>query len=222
MSVSSTLNERLSRLHEELMMHLAEEEEHRIARKAKRKKRKMEEKRAVLQQEWENTERDHTMVFEEMVQYSYVDPQAVQVIEKSILAPHIGRAVIANRDFAPGDVVCSYGGNILNKDDIDAFDQAFDENDPRGAYIVNVEHDEDGNGILYVDGYPSLLSVEGHVGNFINDSRGIDGAQVNCCIASVYDNSGRICYLLIEANTEIAKGQELWLSYGEKYWKEKE
>lgn len=174
----------------------------------------VDEQKERSKRQWEATERNYTMIFDEMVELGYIDPNAVQVIEQSILAPQIGRAVIAMRDFEPGDVVCSYGGNILDKAAVDEYDRLFDENDPRGCYIVNTDGDQ-----WYVDGFPQLESAQGHMGNFINDARGIAGAQYNCSFDAVY-NEERLCYILIQADRSIAAGEELWLDYGsECYWK---
>lgn len=164
--------------------------------------------------QWQKKKRNHTMIFDEMVELCYIDPEAVQVIDQSILAPQIGRAVIAMREFARGDVICSYGGNILDKAAVDEYDDLFDKDDPRGCYIVNTDGDQ-----CYVDGFPQLESAQGHLGNFINDARGIAGAQYNCSFDAVY-NEEQLCYILIQADRDIDAGEELWLDYGsECYWK---
>lgn len=62
------------------------------------------------------------------------------------------------------------------------------------------------------------IELEGNEMRFINDSRGMV-PQPPYNVQFMQDSSGPIPRLYVEAIANIAAGQELFLDYGDNYWK---
>lgn len=155
-----------------------------------------------------------TVGYDALVKLGIVDPEAVELVSHSLLAPQIGRSVVSKKFFEPGHVVCSYGGDIISEEKVQKlFAKYNDLTQPRVSYMVSVDEN------WTIDGWPRLYSVKKHVGNYINDARGIEGAQVNCAINLVLNETeDQVVYVVIEALACIKPGDELWLNYGDDYW----
>lgn len=191
--------------------------------KSKQQKKKTEKERLIPGQPIERVldqdkllsskQEKSTIEFDALVKLGIIDPQAVELVQKSLLAPQIGRAVIAKRSFSPNQVICSYGGNIISEAAVQKLFAKYGMTQPRVSYMVSVDEN------WTIDGWPRLASVKKHVGNYINDARGIQGAQVNCAINLVLNEAeDKVVYVVIEALTDINPGDELWLDYGNDYW----
>lgn len=136
----------------------------------------------------------------------------------------LGDGVVAGRDFKKGDILCSYGGKVLSKVEHDALVAKHQSHCPRVTYLVGLNEDEEGNvaatasaeELWYLDGHPSNIESIGHVGQFVNDARDIDDCSTNCKIL-IYDLDGKDAVYIV-AERDIKAGEELFLSYGDRYW----
>lgn len=138
---------------------------------------------------------------------------AVRVIDESILEPSLGKSLVALRDISAGQVVCTYGGRVISSEECLALESA--HSNPFCARICYMMCIDDADWVL--DGYPHTARNRTNLGSFINDCRGIERARVNVQFEQVWLDDQR---LLIVAETveSIAKGKELWVSYGPKWW----
>lgn len=147
--------------------------------------------------------------YNELLQQQVVDPKKVKLIPKSIAKPEIGRSVVAMCDMKMSEVVCSYGGQIVNNEQAEKLFQ--DENPQRSAYLFCLHSN------CAIDGYPELPESVGHLGIFVNDPRGIEG-QFENLYWSVKRTGTESARILLRARRNIKKGEELWISYGPNYW----
>lgn len=137
---------------------------------------------------------------------------AVQVIEKSVVRPSLGRAVVALRDIAAGEVICTYGGRVISRKECEAIEKM--HTNPFCAKICYMMHITDD---WILDGYPETTRSRTNLGSFINDSKGIKNARVNVTFEQMWLDDKRLI-VLAEASECITKGEELWVSYGPAWW----
>lgn len=142
---------------------------------------------------------------EELVKLRIIDADDVRIIEKSLICPQIGRAVVANRVFEENDLVCSYGGQILDRAQ---YDQLCKENanacTERLSYFLYVHQG------CTIDGHPDLPESKGHAGIFVNDPRGIAGQKENVCFHFRRPDAESV-QIFLKALCRIEVGSELRL-----------
>jgi SET domain-containing protein len=126
-----------------------------------------------------------------------------------------GQGVFSCRNFYPGDAICEYGGRIVSRDRI---------KDPRYAIVLSKQY--------MLDGFRFPCEDKVNIGSMINDA--LDPFKTNCEILIVPDawkfkyrthneNTGSkktIRAFIICVNKQICVGDELFLSYGERYWRQ--
>lgn len=139
----------------------------------------------------------------------------VRVIERSRVAPHLGRAVAANEPIKAGQCVCVYAGNVLhNKECDELVAQHSNPFCPTVAYFLLIENDEE----WVVDGNPANNNTRDALGSFINDPRNIPGADMNCKFENEWDKEKGEVLLYVLATRDIERDEELWTSYGSDWW----
>jgi hypothetical protein len=119
-------------------------------------------------------------------------------IKKSKI-PRAGKGLYAKKDFKRGDFICWYMGYLIEND-----------------MIVNGYYDSDY--ILKLPDknlYICAEDVNSCFGRYIND--GLSKYNSNCIFETYTD----IYSAGIKAKKKINKGDELYLTYGTDYWKEK-
>ena len=121
----------------------------------------------------------------------------------------LGDGVVAKRRFKKGEVVCSYGGKVLSADEHHALVQKHDYRCGRVAYFIALVPEA-----WYLDGHPSNLGSQNHVGQFINDARGLEGCETNCMIrVDATHERDSLFTVQIEATRAIQANEELFISY---------
>lgn len=126
-----------------------------------------------------------------------------------------GRGVFAQRVFYPGDAICEYSGTILT---------ARRAKNMRYAVALSSKY--------ILDGFQFPCKHRMNVGSMINDAK--DPQRTNCAILIVSD-AKRFRYktgnenrgakkisaraFIVCVYQPIQNGQELFLSYGKRYWK---
>lgn len=129
----------------------------------------------------------------------------------SVTDAQLGMGVMARRNFDEGDIVCTYGGRVISEQEHQALVGMHDWRCPRVAYLVDLEE-----GKWVIDGHLSVLESHSHVGQYINDAKGIKGATTNVYISKERLKGKPVVY--IRASRKIKVGEELFLHYGDDYW----
>lgn len=148
---------------------------------------------------------------EELTRRRFIEKDAVRVAQCSI--PAIGRSVYTTRAVRQGAHVCSYGGRVRVLPESNSYTV--------GCILVCIDaSDEDDAGE--------------HVGHLINDPYGPlcypDGtrAEPNVAFAGTYLPTIDIVskcgqshrpFVTIVALRDLRAGEELWVEYGEGYWR---
>lgn len=140
--------------------------------------------------------------FEQILSTGKINVNDVQVFKRT---DGMGKSVITKRKFKFNEIICTYGGKIMRKQD---------QANPDFALTIGKD--------LVVDGDPSLVESQGHVGNYINDAEGPIKCGVNnviFCIGYIrLDDGTRKRCVWIKAKYAIEAGTELFVSYGRDYW----
>ena len=139
----------------------------------------------------------------------------VRVLERSRVAPFLGRAVAANEPIERGQFLCIYAGRVLHNDTVDHIVREHSNPFcPTVSYFLLIDNNED----WVVDGNPSQTNTRDAAGSFINDPRGIKGARANCRFYHEWDKEEGTVLMLVQATRNIKRDEELWTSYGSHYW----
>jgi hypothetical protein len=124
--------------------------------------------------------------------------------------PSAGAGLFATRDFEKGSPICKYTGRSILLKDYIAHKRdnkiTYSFNEIRYAYYNRTADDQE-----YV-----LIAATSHsgIGRYINDPR--KPSKTNC-----YSIDGMTRYSVwIHASRPIAKGEEIFVSYGMQYWKD--
>jgi len=133
-------------------------------------------------------------------------------VERSRVAPAIGRALCAQRNVPAGNALAAYGGARLSAEQLSALRaQHSNASCARLAYIMSLGDDE------FVDGHPEHRVARGCAGNVVNDPRGIGGAAANAAF-EVAETEAGVAVLLV-ALRDVRTGDEIWADYGADYWR---
>mgnify|MGYP000210997584 CR=1 FL=1 len=125
----------------------------------------------------------------------------IEVFERS---DGMGRSVRTKRNFKYNEILCSYGGKLISKEE---------QPDTDFALTISRSH--------VIDGSPQNKESHGHVGNFINDANGpIKCGQNNAVfsVGSIQTDEGRKKCIWIKSRHPIQSNTELFISYGAQYW----
>ncbi len=131
-----------------------------------------------------------------------IDPSDVELFERT---DGMGKSVKTKRPFKYNEIICSYGGKVM---------EIGDQPDTQFAFKVKSN--------VVVDGDPKHLESKGHVGNFINDATGpIKCGKNNVAFSIGYIKTaeGRKVCVWMKAKQFLPEGTELFVSYGRDYWK---
>jgi len=142
--------------------------------------------------------------FDEVVASGRIDPDAVEVFERT---DGMGRSVRTRRAFKRGQAVCSYGGLVLPS-----------HKRPASDYLFLLSNN------FIVDGNPQLPEAGGHVGKFVNDAAGpirAEGVTNNLRFTTGTLNTPageRVKTVLLKAKRNLPENTELFVGYGSSYW----
>ena len=147
-----------------------------------------------------------------LVDECIVDAEGVRVFCRG---GALGLSVRTTRAFRRGDVVCSYGGKVMQGDAVSI---------GGGPYFMRIC---DG---VWLDGDPNKhADAHPHAGSFVNDAAGpqrSDDVDNNVVFQTFWviceSKDGRRVRapsVLLRATRNIGLGEELWASYGDGYWR---
>lgn len=131
--------------------------------------------------------------------------------------PGAGNGVFTRRDLEKGQVVGSYGGRVVSKEQVLAMPNS-------EAYIIQIPIEELGGSSadysLAIDGNPALPESRGHMGNLINDGqpasnngKKLTNAKIEIIRTGDFTFTG-----LVTLTKTLRKGEELFIDYGPTYW----
>jgi hypothetical protein len=129
------------------------------------------------------------------------------VVKPSTL-PDAGRGLFANQDFAKGQRITEYCGELIDHKQALALRA---EGKAQYVRVVEAQHS-------YIDGVkdPSKISSAGWA-SMANDSE-----KPNAVFDRVWEKSTARYRVFIKAKRAIANGEEIFVSYGKGYWTETE
>lgn len=126
----------------------------------------------------------------------------------------LGFGVVAKRALSSGAIVCSYGGRVLSEREYSSVVAYHDPRCARVAYLIEIVPKT-----WFLDGFPEQSETLPHIGQFVNDSRGIDGCATNCMLEVDATRERRGLYAVyVKSTKSIGAGEELFLDYGDRYW----
>lgn len=126
-------------------------------------------------------------------------------VAPSTLLPHAGLGLFAARDFAPGEVLSLYDGELVDRGTALA-------RDPSHMRVVLLH-------CMYIDGLRAPLPQRGW-GSFANDPRGTQ-VRANACYALHTGARGAATLLpcvVLRATRAVKRHDEVLVSYGSSYW----
>lgn len=113
----------------------------------------------------------------------------------------LGKGLIAARMFDKGECIAHYGGEILTRSQ---YEQRYTAVGRRAEYTAQLtEH-------VFLD----MVQTNSGVARFINDARGLQSAQQNARMTYTAHRRG----IQIRATQRIEVGQEIFMSYGSRFW----
>lgn len=151
----------------------------------------------------------------DIVEHNNYEENGVEIVEHSLSGAAIGRSVVALKNFAKHEIVCWFGGDVIDDAMYKIISQTHRTPCPRGAYFMEIDEN------WCVDGWPLLASAQGFKANFVNDSHNIDGAQPNVFakFEAMPSAKNKIYQVSYRALRSINKGEEIWIDYGGAYWR---
>jgi len=122
-------------------------------------------------------------------------------VDKSTI-PNAGQGLFAKRDFKKGEMICNFRGDLIDNEELAKRDVGGE----RSHYFIEIRPD------LTLDVYNSNCMAR-----YANDAEGNEkiGKSNNSEINLNRKDSGAF----IVATRDIKAGEEIFLSYGEQYWK---
>lgn len=131
--------------------------------------------------------------------------------------PGAGNGVFTRRYLEKGQVVGSYGGRVVSKEQVLAMPNT-------EAYIIQIPIEELGGSSadysLAIDGNPALPESRGHMGNLINDGQPAsnNGKKLTNCKIEIIRTGDFTFTGLVTLTKTLRKGEELFIDYGPTYW----
>lgn len=131
--------------------------------------------------------------------------------------PGAGNGVFTRRYLEQGQVVGSYGGRVVSKEQVLAMPNS-------EAYIIQIPIEELGGSSadysLAIDGNPALPESRGHMGNLINDGQPAsnNGKKLTNCKIEIIRTGTFTFTGLVTLTKTLQKGEELFIDYGPTYW----
>jgi hypothetical protein len=121
--------------------------------------------------------------------------------------PNSGRGLYAMRDFPEGEIITLYFGHLFGESERKLLQES-----GRGSHAKPLQFKH-----MYLDGVKTTFAGM-HAGQLVNQG---DRASCNCewKVLELYPSSGERV-LAIKATRYVHAGEELYISYGKKFWDE--
>jgi len=123
---------------------------------------------------------------------------------KQSFIPNSGLGLFASKDFSKGETICTYGGKrVTNLDNIPASDYLLDNSATKSNPIL-----------LNAD--TSTASLARYANDLNSTFKAVDSSKYNTAFRRHTRYKGKIV-----AKKNIKAGEEIYVDYGRRYWKQK-